>query len=231
MISVHQPQYLPWLGYFDKILKSDCFVFLDDVQYKHREFQNRNMIRTKQGSMWLTVPVVTKGRRGQLVNEVDIDTGAGWQERHLRSVKAWYGKAPHFDRYIGFFEKTYRERTWEKLKDLNVHFIKFLLDELGITTPLRFSSDLGGGESATSRIINICKELGADIYLSGAGGKEYLDEELFRKEKLGLKYQEFRHPVYEQLFGGGDFMPYMSAVDMLFNMGPHSKDILAGIRE
>ena len=103
-VAVHQPQYLPWIGYFDKIIKSDCFVFLDKVQYKHREFQNRNKIRSKDGWMWLTVPVISKGKGRQSIDEVEIDNSLDWQKDHCRSLQVCYGKSEYFDEYFPFFE-------------------------------------------------------------------------------------------------------------------------------
>lgn len=227
-LCVHQPQYLPWLGYFDKIIKSDCFVFLDKVQYKHREFQNRNKIRTKDGWIWLTVPVVTKGLRGQAVEDVEIDNSFKWQDEHLKSLKSWYSKAEFFKEYIGFFEKTYLEKSWGKLTDLNIHIIKYILEQFNIDNPIYLESEIGTACSATERIIELCKKLKATKYLSGQGGKDYLDEKLFAQEGIELLYQEFKHPVYRQCFSKdeNDFLPYMCVVDLLFNEGPKSREIL-----
>ncbi len=126
IVSVHQPQYIPWLGYFDKIDRSDCFVFLDQVQYKPREYQNRNKIRTKDGSIWLTVPVISKGMGRQKICDVKIDNSSDWQKRHWQNLKTWYGRAEFFKDHFMFFEEVYAER-WEKLIDLNVHIINFIL--------------------------------------------------------------------------------------------------------
>jgi len=114
IISVHQPQYLPWLGYFDKIIKSDCFVFLDKVQYKHREYQNRNKIRTKYGWMWLSVPVAQEGLGRQIISDVRIDNSSSWQIHHWKSLKSWYSAAKYFHRYANFFEEIYLKKAWEK---------------------------------------------------------------------------------------------------------------------
>ena len=122
ILSVHQPQYIPWLGYFDKIDKSDCFIFLNEVQYKQREYQNRNKVRTKDGWMWLTVPIKSKGMRQQKINSVRINNDYNWQKQHCQSLRSWYGRAQFFKDHFPFFEKIYNEK-WEKLKDLNVeHF-------------------------------------------------------------------------------------------------------------
>ncbi|MBN3040678.1 MAG: WbqC family protein [Candidatus Omnitrophica bacterium] len=227
-VSVHQPQYLPWLGYFDKIARSDCFVFLDDVQYKHREFQNRNKIRTKEGWIWLTVPVITKGLRDQKIKDVLIDNETDWQSRHLNSIKSCYGKSKYFDRYAGFFEDVLGKRQWERLIDLNVFITGYIMNELGIETLIHFESQLGTTKTSTARIIEICKKLNADIYLSGSGGKVYLEQEQFEQALIRLEYQEFVHPRYQQVFGGKkqEFVPCLSIIDLLFNEGPESRKIL-----
>jgi hypothetical protein len=227
IISVHQPQYIPWLGYFDKIARSDAFVYLDKVQYKPREFQNRNRIRTRDGSMWLTVPVVCKGKSRQSISEAAIDNEFGWQKQHLNSLKSWYGHARYFDSHLAFFEGIY-SRDWGKLADLNIHIIDYLLKALGISTPIYYESGLGTEKMATDRIIELCRKLKADVYLSGSGGKNYLEEEKFPAAGIRLEYQHFTHPVYTQQFMSSekDFIPYMSIIDLLFNEGPRSKEIL-----
>ncbi|MFH1777511.1 MAG: WbqC family protein [Candidatus Omnitrophota bacterium] len=220
ILSVHQPQYLPWLGYFDKILNSDGFVFLDTVQYKHREYQNRNKIRTKDGWIWLTVPVITKGCGRQKISEVCIDNCINWQKKHWQSLKSCYGHTPFFKQYCGFFENIYSVK-WEKLITLNVHITKFIIQEFGIKTQVHFESELGIAAAKTERIIEICRKLKADTYLSGIGGKDYLEEEKLEQAGIELRYQDFVHPVYPQqhMKDPGDFLPYMSVVDLLFNEG------------
>jgi len=223
--AVHQPQYLAWLGFFDKIGRCDVFVFLDNVQYKHREFQNRNRIRTKDGTMWLTVPV--HAQQGQLIRDVAVDNTRPWREEHLKSLKAWYGRAPFFNEKIAFFESLYA-RSWEKLIDLNIATITFFCKEFGITTRTVFESGLNITGTATQRIANIGKALEADTYLSGAGGRDYLDEGLLKDAGLRCVYQDYAHPKYPQLFMARDedFVPYLSAVDLLFNKGPESGAIV-----
>jgi hypothetical protein len=227
MISVHQPQYLPWLGYFDKIAKSDCFIFLDKVQYKPREFQNRNKIRTKDGAIWLTVPVACKGKHKQGICDAGIDNEFPWQRQHSNSLKVWYAKAPFFNDHFPFFEDIYSKR-WDKLSDLNIAVIKYALEKLSISTPIRFESELDIHTESTDRIIDICKKVKADSYLSGSGGKAYLEEDKFSENGIKLVYQDFHHPAYRQQFmkDEKDFLPYMSIVDLLFNEGPRSREIL-----
>jgi hypothetical protein len=228
ILSVHQPQYIPWIGYFDKIARSDHFVFLDTVQYKHREFQNRNKIRTDRGALWLTVPVLVHGCGPQTVMQVRIDRQRDWQRRHFESIKFWYAKAPFLKDHLDFMEDVYNSRTWERLMDLNVYIIKYLLDYLSISTAVSFESKVKTSQTKTERIIELCKKLKADTYLSGAGGKDYLDEDRFEEEGIALQYQNFQHPIYHQQFMGNDkdFMPYMSVLDLILNEGHDARKVI-----
>jgi len=223
--AVHQPSYLPWLGFFDKMARCDVFVFLDNVQYKHREFQNRNRIRTKDGTMWLTVPVTFE--QGALIRDVRIDNSRDWRQEHLKSLKAWYGRAPFFDTMFPLFDSLYGQE-WERLIDLNVATVRLLCQEFGIATRTVFESALGIGAVKTERIVHIGRALGADTYVSGAGGRAYLDERLFKEAGQRLVYQEYAHPRYRQLFmkSDGDFVASLSGVDLLFNAGPESRAIM-----
>ncbi len=236
ILSVHQPQYLPWLGYFDKIAKSDAFVFLDCVQYKHREFQNRNKIRVplrtpggcpEGGWIWLTVPVVYKGNSRERIGRILIDNGSDWQRKHWGSLKSGYCAARFFKEHSAFFEEVYSLK-WERLADLNIHIIKYILEYLKIDTPLYYESQIGTSLEATDRILELCKKLGADTYLSGSGGKGYLEEDKFARSGIKLEYRHFVHPRYRQQFmkQEGDFLPFMSIVDLLFNEGKESINIL-----
>jgi len=226
IISVHQPQYIPWLGYIDKIEKSDSFVFLDNVQYKAREFQNRNKICTKDGWIWLTVPVAVKGLREQKICDVKIDNDIDWKKKHLRSIEIGYNKAKFFDRYYPFFEKVYSSE-WSSLSKLNIFIIDYILKELKITTKMYYETEIGTESQKTDRIIELCKKLKADIYLSGRGGKEYMDESKFKDNNIELKYQDFEHPIYSQVYAEENkFLPYMSIIDLLFNEGENSIGII-----
>ena len=224
---MHQPQYIPWLGYFDKISKSDAFVFLDKVQYKARELQNRNKIRTKDGWIWLTVPVLSKGMGRQAISDVMVDNTSDWAAEHLRSLETSYGRSRYFGKHSEFFRALYARR-WEKLYELNVEIIKYLLKEFSIDTPVYFESGLDIKSAKTDRIVDICSALKADTYLSGSGGRAYLEEDKFKSSGIKLSYQDYKHPVYRQQFAktDEDFIPYMSALDLVFNEGPASGDIL-----
>ena len=223
-VAIHQPNYLPWLGYFYKICQSDVFVFLDNVQYTKNNIINRNKIKTPQGAMWLTVGVLTKGHRGQLISEVEINNGVAWNKVHKKSIFQNYSKAAYFEKYSPFFEHIY-DSDWGKLADLNEALIKLICKLLGIKD-IKFirASELAVSGTETRLLMNICKEVGADTYLSGFGGKKYMDEKAFEQTGISLRYYDFKYPTYNQLWG--EFIPNLSIIDLLFNEGDESVNIL-----
>ncbi len=222
IVAIHQPQYLPWLGYFDKIRRCDLFVFLDDAQFKKNEWQNRNKIKTDQRWQWLSVPVIHKF--GQKINEVEINNTVQWRKKHLNALITNYSKAPYFKEHIDFFETTYAE-NWKLLVDINLHFIQYFVKALGISSKkFALSSAYESREGRTERLVGLCKRLAGDVYLSGKDGANYLDLGQFKKEGIRVIFQNYKHPVYPQLFG--EFEPFMSVVDLLFNCGPESLAIL-----
>jgi hypothetical protein len=230
ILSVHQPQYLPWLGYFDKVAASDLYVFLDLPQYKKREFQNRNRIKGGNGEIWLTVPVLSKGKFEQPIREVELDPTQAWQKSHWASIELSYKKAPFWADYAPGLKPFY-EQPWTHLNALNTAMCLHFFALLGITTPVKIESEIGTTGQSTERLIELCKKTGATSYLSGAGGKDYMDEARFQSEGLGLSYQHYTHPVYRQQFPKTPFLPYMSILDLIFNEGPQSLGILRGQHE
>ena len=227
ILSVHQPQYLPWLGYFDKAAASDIFVFLDLPQFKKREFQNRNRIKGPQGEVWLTVPVVSKGKFDQAIKDVAIDKAQDWQRSHWQSLTLNYKKAPHWERYAPGLEAFYKAR-FESLCDLNIQMTLWFFEQLGLKTSTKIESLIGTSATSTERLIELCKKTGASGYLSGSGGKDYMDEGRFQAEGLSLAYQHYQHPEYPQRFSEKGFLPYMCIVDLLMNVGPDSLRVLRG---
>jgi hypothetical protein len=224
--AIHQPNYLPWLGYFYKIHRSDVFVFLDNVQLPQgRSFVNRNKIKTAQNTLWLTVPCKTKGRNKQLISEVDIDNEIGWREKHWKTMEYNYGKASYFDKYYDFFQGLYQQE-WAKITELNEYAVEKIAKMIGLRSKFIKASALKVPGASTELLINICKAVGADTYLSGFGGKKYMDEAAFEKEHIKLEYYDFKHPTYRQLWG--DFVPGLSIVDLLFNEGENSLEIVKG---
>jgi hypothetical protein len=226
IVSIHQPEYLPWLGFFHKVHQSNIFVLLDNVQYEKNYFQNRNKIRTQSGWTWLTVPVLTKGKSNQQIKEVEIDNKTKWSWKHWRSIDLNYKKTPYFDNYRDFFYDLYK-KEWIKLVDLNETIITYLIKELGMDVKLIKSSELNIEGKGTELLLSICKILNADVYLSGRFGKDYLVDEQFHKNGIKVIYQEFKHPTYTQLFK--PFIPNMSVIDLIFNHGEKSLNIIEGI--
>ena len=217
-----QPTYLPWMGYFDLIDQSDIFVFLDNVQFEKQSWQQRNKIKTRQGEIWLTVPVLQS--LGQKINEVKINNNSNWKEKHWKSIKYNYNKAPYFKTYFKFFEETYNT-DWQYLVDLNIHIIKWVCNQLNIKKDFIKSSDMGIEGKKTDLLVNICKKLNADTYLSPLGSAVYIEKNnLFEREGIKLEYQHFEHPIYKQLWE--DFVPHISVIDLLFNEGDKSLDII-----
>lgn len=228
-LAAHQPQYLAWLGYYHKIALCDLFVFLDCVQYKKREFQNRNRIRDRGGrTHWLTIPVRSRGRYEQRFLEVEIDNSVDWRRTHREALRHAYSRAPWFDWLWPELEDFYR-RPWESLAELNIAQVQLVLARLSIDTPCRRESEMGSRGRSTERLVELCRISGATGYLSGAGGRDYMDLERFRQASLTVDFQHFEHPVYPQ--GGLPFQAGLCVFDLLFHAGPDSRRVLCGLED
>lgn len=214
ILSAHQPAYLPWLGYFDKIIRSDLFIYLDSVQYEKNGFINRNRIKTPQGPLWLTIPVKTKGHIGLTIREMEIDNTIRWQKKHLNSIYANYKKAPRFEECYEKLEVLY-SKQYIYLSDLCWDHMKFWMKEIGIVKRLVRSSELHCKGKKSNLILDLCKYFGAKQYLSGILGKGYLDDVDFLRNGIIIEYQNYEYPVYPQLWG--EFTPCMSIVDFWMN--------------
>ena len=223
ILTAHQPVYLPWLGLFHKIALAETFVYFDQVQYLPKDWMNRNKIRTKSGSIWLTVPVLRKGYRDLKTSEIEINNSINWQKKHLRSISLNYKKSPYFENYIPFFEDVY-SRKWKFLGELNEYMLKWFLDELGIKVNFLNANDFKFQGEKSSLILNMCKELNASTYIFGVLGKDYADVQEFEKNNIGLIFQNYNHPKYSQLYR--EFISHMSVIDLLFNHGPKSLEII-----
>jgi len=221
-VTILQPSYLPWLGFFEQMSRSDKFVLLDDVQYTRRDWRNRNRIRVRENWIWLTVPVQQKSRFSQSLLETRIDNSA-WRRKHLETLRQHYCKAPFFEKYFPRCQQVY-EKDWTFLFDLCLETINLIKEEMGIETPLLRSSEMKPGGEKTERLVSICRELGATHYLSGESGSNYIAEEDFSSQGIALEYQNYEHPVYPQRYTG--FVPHLSAIDLLFNCGEQSLGIL-----
>ncbi len=229
IVAIHQPCYLPWLGYLDRMIRSDIFVLLDHVQFERRNYQNRTLIRLEDEAKWLTVPVVQLSQKERLIDKrIDNPEGDGprwWGPNHFQTLRYAYRKSPYFDPYAPAL-KEILERRWEKLVDLNQAMIDFLRDALDIRTPLVKSSELMVEGHRSELLLNVCKAVGADAFLGGMGGSRgYLDTDAFLREGVDVVWQEFTHPRYEQC-GQATFIPGLSALDCLFNCGPQARELL-----
>ncbi len=225
IVSSHQPNYLPWQGFFYKMMSSDIFVIMDSCQFpRGRSFVNRNRIKTPPSNfLWLTIPVLSKGRGLQIIKEVEIDNAVNWSRKHLESFFHFYKRAPYFKDYIGFFREIY-SRRWSRLVELNKTIIRFFVELLEIGTEIYLLSELGIDRKATNLLLNIAKATEADIYLSASAGMKYIDEHILRDHGIDIKYYNFNPPVYPQLWG--DFLYNLSIIDLVFNCGGKAKDVI-----
>lgn len=222
IVSIMQPAYLPWLGYFDRIAKSDLHIVLDSVPLERSSrtrFTNRNKIRTVNGWMWLTVPVVTAGKGQPIINTTEIDNAQNWQRKHWLTIVHSYKSAPYFSRYKHFFEYFYNN-NFKYLGALLREGTDYLLESLNIRTPMHYSSETKVDGQKSDLILNLCRYFGATKYLSGPFGRDYLDQKKFESARIEISFHDYRHPVYPQIFK--NFEPYMSVVDLLFNCGNNS---------
>ncbi|MCK4352831.1 WbqC family protein [candidate division WOR-3 bacterium] len=200
----------------------DIFVILDSVQFpRGASWVNRNRIKTPNGQLWLTVPVKKHSLGLQKIKDVKIDNEHNWRKKHCLSLKHYYSKAPYFEDYIGFFEQIYKS-DWAQLVDLNVTMIKEIAKWLEIKTKFVLSSTLGVTGTKSELLIDICKQLSADTYLSGSGGKKYLEPEKFSQRGIKIKYYSFNPSPYPQLWG--DFISNLSIIDLFFNCGKKGFD-------
>lgn len=224
LVGIHQLHYLPWLRYFEKIVRSDVFVVLDNIQYNKNGWQNRNKIKTSQGATLLTVPIVAKHQ--QSLDEVRIASGNPWAKKHWRSIEQAYGKAPFFEMYKDELKALY-SRPWDLLNDLNRHMLEWYLKQLGVTTRVEYSSAMKVNGEATERLIHLIQAVGGDRYYSGAYALDvYLDEDLLTEAGIGLELQTWTAPEYAQLHG--EFVPDLAVLDLLMQCGPESLDVLMG---
>lgn len=228
IVAIHQPEHLPWLGFFHKALSADCLVLLDCVQYRKRYFQNRNRIRGKTQPVWLTVPVLTKGRYEQRMEQVRIDNEGNprWQKICWKILAQHYTASPYWPQYSGELKELY-ERPWELLTQLNEEIIRRMFRWFSIDTRIVRSSELAPEGSSSVLLSRLCRGLGARVYLSGISGRDYLDLTPFTQAGIEVRFQEFHHPIYSQQVE--PFIPCLSAVDLLMNHGPSSRQILQGV--
>ena len=222
ILTAHQPLYMPWLGFFQKVAMSDKFCLWDDVQFDPNDYQQRNHLKNPNGSCLISVPVKSKNVRTK-IEDVHIENQHKWKRIHLNTLLISYAKAPYFESYSDFFKQTYAKK-WDRLLDLDIHILEYLFKELGMVVEITTASSLRFEGQKTSRIIDMCNRFDADIYIFGALGRDYADLDLLEKARIKPHFQEYVHPTYPQLYGS--FVPNLSVVDLLFNCGEKSYGIL-----
>ena len=226
IVAAHQPHYLPWLGYLDKLAKCELFVVMDDLQYETQNFQNRQRMKLADGPHWLTIPLLRGAQTDRVLDKRIDNTGRGsrhhWQHRHRRTLEVHYGRAPHFERYAADLEDVY-VRRWDWLVDVDLHILDLARKWLGVTVPIVRASSLGVGGAKTDRILSLCAATGATTYLSGGGGSRgYLDTERLARAGVATIWQRFQHPTYPQRYAGLGFVSHLGFLDLLFQCGPDS---------
>lgn len=227
IISINQPAYLPWLGYFDRIARSDIHVVLDHVQFEKNSFINRNRIRVKDGTCWLSIPVATKGKFGNLsIRSLQFAPGVRWQDKHWAALRLNYARATCFDIYRAGYESIYSAEWPDFITFFRAMLVQHMKD-LGLNTRIVYSSDLAPTGAKSDLILNICRHFGANIYISGVHGKGYLDTERFRESGISVEFQDYQHPSYGQVWPG--FESHLGILDLLFNCGADSREIIVSV--
>lgn len=225
ILTAHQPVYLPWLGLFHKIALSDTYVYLDTVKYLKQDWNNRNRIKTAEGPAWLTVPVATSQSDNWILKDVKIVADQKWRIKHWRTIANCYRRAPYFNRYSDFFETVYG-KEWQTLSELNLYMLQWFLDTLDIRVRLVKASDYNFEGHKSDLILNMCKQLEATTYIFGEQGHNYAELGDFESAGVSVIFQNYTHPKYDQRFG--NFVAHLSIIDLLFNCGSHSTEILLG---
>lgn len=216
-VVITQSNYIPWKGYFDSIRAVDEFILYDDVQYTKRDWRNRNKIKTPKGEMWLSIPVLVKGKYYQAIRDTKVSEKK-WAKKHWQSLKMNYGKAPFFKDYQDEVEDLYLGCEEEYLSLINYRFLKGINQMLGIETPLRFSWDFSLAEGKTERLVDLCKQVGATDYYSGPAAKAYMDESAFEREGIKVHYWDYSgYPEYDQMHP--PFTHSVTVLDLIFNTG------------
>ena len=224
-LAILQPGFLPWLGFFDQMIRSDVFVLYDDVQFDKHGWRNRNRIKTANGVAWLTVPVRHAGLYGQSIRDVRIDNSKPWARKLIATIRLAYARAPHCEPYVEQLAIVLAE-PWESLLDLDLKLIDLMGRWLDVGTRVVKASDLAIQGTQSGRLVEICRHFAADRYLSGNAAQSYLDDQLFDKAGIEVVWQDYVHPSYPQLHG--EFVPYLSALDLVLNMGPESPQVVRG---
>jgi hypothetical protein len=230
IVAIHQPHFLPWLGYLERMKRADLFIVLDHVQFERGNYQNRTQYLMEGEKRWLTVPVEQNSYRETILEKRIKNTNVGqmrwWGPNHFQTLRHAYRRAPYFERYSPWLQEIF-ERRWDRLAELNEALLEFLRDAFDISTPLVKSSQLQIEGARSELVFNLCRAVGADTFLAGDGGsRTYLDRAAFEAGGIDVQFQNFRHPRYPQA-GMQSFVPGLSAIDLLFNVGIQSRALLA----
>ena len=237
-LAINQPTYMPWMGYFEQMARVDHFVFYDDVQYTKQDWRNRNQILGANGPIWLTVPVKRSSLKTQ-INHIEINNVTHWASKHLKAIRHCYSKAPYFDTTFEMLQDIL-EQDWRLLVELDVALVQKIAAKLEINPAMEMSSNLpkeldfsnqpqrdvanNAIAKRNLRIIEICRHFESDIYYTGARAANYIDTELFKKFGITVEFQDYKHPVYNQL--GSIFQSHMSVIDLMMNTGPAARNLL-----
>jgi len=223
-VAILQSNYIPWKGYFDLINMVDEFVLYDDMQYTRRDWRNRNKIQTPQGLKWLSIPVGVKGKYFQKISETKVSEN-NWGTKHWETIKHTYSKAKYFKEYKDIFGDLYLNSDEAFLSQINYNFILAINKILGIETKIRWSSEFNLVDGKTEKLLGICKDCNADIYLSGLAAKDYFDEALAKKEGIKVEWMDYsNYPEYTQL--NKPFEHGVTVLDLILNEGPNAQKFM-----
>ena len=224
-VVIHQPDFLPYLGFFHRLLNADLFVILDSVQFLRRGWHHRDKIKTPQGDSWITLGLI-KSSQDTKINDIFLNND-NWKEKHLSVLKQNYKKSKYFNEIFPYLEELYL-KSFEKMIDFNLASIELLMKLFDIKIDIEYSSKYNITTRANDLLVDILKEVSATHYLSGVGAKDYFEQQPFSEANIEVVWQDFKHPIYPQLHG--EFIPYLSSIDLLFNCGiEESRKILRGI--
>jgi WbqC-like protein family len=229
IIAIHQPHFIPWLGYLHRMAQVDLFIVLDHVQFERSNYQNRSRIRMENEARWLTVPVLQRSYRERILDkEIDNHNRAHpWGRNRFAILRNAYFRAGYLNMYAPALKRIF-DQEWQRLVDLNAAMLEFLRDAFEIRTPVVSSAQLGVEGAKAELVLNLCRAVKADALLVGFGGaREYLIPEEFARQGVEIRYHDFAHPRYRQC-GPAPFIPGLASVDLLFNAGPQSRAILMG---
>jgi len=211
------------MGYFEMIAASDVFIFLDDVQFSKKSWQQRNRIKGANGPFWLTIPVVHKSGPFKILKDVEINNATDWQQKHIKSIEIAYSKTPYFAQQINAVKEIYSKK-WKNLVDFNIATINMLMEQIGISTTTIRSSSMNITSKGNHKIVDLCEYVGADELYDAAGAFDFIDNGLFKQAGIRVAFQNYLHPEYPQLHS--DFIPYLSTIDLVFSQGANALNLI-----